>query len=91
MQERKESALRKHQFVERGSFYGNGSLPGKLTDLVQGGTGPGKALPKEQVVRSATLVAGFSFGPHLHFSSAMQALKRETLVGRGVGAGCTFT
>lgn len=91
MQEWKESAVRKHQFIERGSFYRNISLPGKLTDQVLGVTGPGKALPKEQVVRSATLVAGFSFGPHLPFPSAMQALKQEAPVGRGVGAGCTFT
>lgn len=87
MQEWKESAVRKHQFIERVSFYRNRSLPGKLTDLVQGGTGPGKALPKEQVIRSATLVAGFSFDPHLPFPSAMQALKQEAPLGRGAGAG----
>lgn len=46
IQARKESALRKHQFVERETFYRNRSVPGKLVYLFQDGIGPGKTLPR---------------------------------------------
>lgn len=38
----KESALRKHQFIERETFYRDRSGPGKLVCLVQDGIEPGK-------------------------------------------------